>query len=286
MSIRIVTDSTADITSETAEALGISVIPLSVFFEDEAYRDNIDLDSTTFYQKLAASKELPRTSQPSPALFQETYLRLIEQGADAILSIHVSGQLSGTYQAARTAWDSLPEEQKTIPFVAMDSKNVSAALFVTLKNVAALANEGASLEELVAYAEDRFARTHILVVLDTLEYVRRGGRIGSAKTLLGNMLSVKPILTLNKEGAVIPLEQPRTRSKAFARVAQIVTEHEPLEELAIAESNSEEIGTQMVDVLKTVYSGEIERYKLGAAIGTHTGPGTIGVIMVQSKDKN
>lgn len=284
MSIRIVTDSTADITPEMADALGITIVPLSVFFEDETYRDNIDLDNATFYQKLQASKTLPRTSQPAPALFQEAYTRLIQEGADGILSVHISSKLSGTYQSACTGWNSLPEDQQTIPFVAIDSKSVSAGIFVTLKKLVEMAGQGSSLEELKAYAEDRFSRTHILALLDTLEYLKRGGRIGSAKALLGNMLSVKPIVTLNKEGEVVPLEQPRTRSKAFARAAQLTKEYGELEELVIAESDAE-IGTQLVEILKTIYTGDIVQYKLGAALGTHTGPGTVGIIAVKAKSK-
>lgn len=284
MSIRIVTDSTADITPETAETLGITIVPLSVFFDDETYRDNIDLDNATFYQKLQASKTLPRTSQPAPALFQEAYTRLIDEGADAILSVHISSKLSGTYQSACTAWNSLTDEQRTIPFVAIDSKSVSAGMFVTLKNLVEMAAQGSSLEELKAYAEDRFSRTRILALLDTLEYLRRGGRIGNAKALLGNMLSVKPIVALNKEGEVVPVEQPRTRNKAFARATQLVADYGKLEELALAESDVE-IGTQLAQVLKTVYPEEIAQYKLGAALGTHTGPGTVGIIAVIAKSE-
>jgi DegV family protein with EDD domain len=147
-----------------------------------------------------------------------------------------------------------------------------------------MAAQGSTLEELKAYAEDRFSRTRILALLDTLEYVKRGGRIGSAKALLGNMLSVKPIIALNTEGAVVPMEQPRTRSKAFARAAQLTADYGELEELALAESDAE-IGTQLAKVLKTVYPGEIAQYKLGAALGTHTGPGAIGIIAVQAKGK-
>jgi DegV family protein with EDD domain len=284
MSIRIVTDSTADISPETAEALGITIVPLTVFFDDETYRDNIDLDNATFYKKLQSSKTLPRTSQPAPALFQEAYTRLIQEGADGILSIHVAAVLSGTYQSACTGWNSLPEDQRTVPFVAIDSKTISAGIFVTLKKLVEMAEQGSSLEELKAYAEDRFSRTHILALLDTLEFLKRGGRIGSAKALLGNMLSVKPIVTLNKEGEVVPLEQPRTRSKAFARAAQLTKDYGELEELVIAESDAE-IGTQLVQVLKTVYPGDIAQYKLGAVLGTHTGPGTVGIIAVKARSE-
>lgn len=282
MTIRIVTDSTVDISPETAAAFGITMVPLTVFFDEETYQDNVDIDNATFYQKLQASKVLPRTSQPAPALFQETYKRLIEEGATGILSIHLSSQLSGTYQSACTAWESLPEEERTIPFEAIDSKNISAAMFITLKKLAEMNKEGSTLAELKAYAEDRFYRTHLLAVLDTLEFVKRGGRIGGAKALLGNMLSVKPIITLNREGAVVPVEQPRTRTKAFTRISQMIKESGPIEELAIAESN-EEVGLQLAEALKTVYPGEIARQTLGAALGTHTGPGTVAVAFVTAK---
>lgn len=279
MSIRIVTDSTADISPETAAALGITIVPLTVFFDEESYQDNIDLDNSTFYQKLQASKVLPRTSQPAPALFQEAYTRLIKEGATGILSIHLSSQLSGTYQSARTAWETLPEEVRTVPFEAIDSKTISAGMFMTLKKLAEMNTAETSLEELKAYAEDRFSRTRILAVLDTLEFVKRGGRIGGAKALLGNMLSVKPIIALNKEGTVVPVEQPRTRSKAFARIAQLLAESGPIEDIAIAESSAE-VGQQLAEALKPVYAGEIPQYKLGAALGTHTGPGTVAITFV------
>ncbi|GCE17999.1 DegV family protein [Dictyobacter kobayashii] len=282
MSIRIVTDSTADMTPEMADALGITIVPLTVFFDEETYQDNIDLDNATFYQKLQASKVLPRTSQPAPALFQEAYTRLIKEGATGILSIHLSSQLSGTYQSACTAWESLPEEVHTVPFEAIDSRSISAGMFMTLKKLAEMNKPETSLEELKTYAEDRFARTRILAVLDTLEFVKRGGRIGGAKALLGNMLSVKPIIALNKEGAVVPVEQPRTRSKAFARTAQLLTENEPIEDIAIAESNTE-VGQQLAEALKNTYAGEIPHYKLGAALGTHTGPGTVAITFVTGK---
>src|SRR5947209_9430413 len=123
MNVRIVTDSTADIPQEEADALGITIVPLTVFFGDEAYLDGVELDNVGFYRKLAASKELPRTSQPSPAKFQEAYTRLIDEGADAILSVHLSARLSGTYQSACTARDTLPEAVKNIPIEIIDSKS-------------------------------------------------------------------------------------------------------------------------------------------------------------------
>ncbi len=282
MTVRIVTDSTADILPEEAEALGITIVPLTVFFGEEAYLDNIELDNARFYEKLQTSKELPRTSQPSPASFQAAYTRLIEEGADAIISVHVSAKLSGTYQSACTARDTLPEHLRKIPIEVIDSQSISAGMALALQKAAAEARQGLSLEEIKDHLLNQFRRTHIIAVLDSLEFVKRGGRIGAARAMLGNMLSVKPIIAL-KDGEVVPLEQPRTRSKAYARVAQLASEGGTLENLAIAES-SEEVGQQLAEALKSVYPGEISRYKLGGVLGAHTGPGTAAIVTVTSPE--
>jgi DegV family protein with EDD domain len=281
MAVRIVTDSTSDILPAQAEALGITIVPLTVFFGDEAYLDGVELDNAGFYRKLQASKALPRTSQPSPAKFQEVYTRLIHEGADSILSVHLSSKLSGTYQAACTARDSLPDDVKHIPIDIIDSQSISVGMARPILRAAREAREGLSLEEIKVHLLDELSRTRILAVLDTLEFVKRGGRIGRAEAFLGNMLSVKPIISLS-EGAVVPVEQPRTRSKAYARVAQLVSEMGKLEAISLAEA-SEEVGQQLAQALKGVYPGEIPSYKLGAVLGTHTGPGTAAVAVVTTK---
>lgn len=281
MAVRIVTDSTADIPLEQATALGITIVPLTVFFGDEAYLDGIELDNAGFYRKLQASKTLPRTSQPAPAEFQNAYMRLIDEGADGILSIHLSSKLSGTYQSACTARDSLPEEVKKIPIEIVDSQSISAGMSRAIMHAAEEAQQGLSLEEIKAHAVDELSRTRILAVLDTLEFVHRGGRIGGARAMLGNLLSVKPIISL-KEGAVVGLEQPRTRNKAYARVAQLIKDTGNVENVSIAEA-SEEVGKQLAEAIKAAYTGEIISYKLGAVLGTHTGPGTAAVAVVTAR---
>lgn len=275
MVVHIVTDSTADIPVAQAKALGITVVPLTVFFGDETYLDGVELDHTSFYKKMQESKDLPRTSQPSPAAFQQAFTNLINEGAESILSIHLSSKLSGTYQSACNARDSLPEDMKKIPIEIIDSRSVSIGMLPAILQAADEARQGKSLAELQAQILDQLARIRILAVLDTLEFVKRGGRIGGAKAFLGNMLSVKPIISL-KDGEVIPLEQPRTRSKAYARVAQLVGEMGAIEKISLAESG-EEAGQQLAEALKATYHGEIAFYKLGAALGTHTGPGTAAI---------
>lgn len=281
MVVRIVTDSTADLPAEVASELGITVVPLTVFFGEEAYLDGVELDNAGFYQKLAASKDLPRTSQPSPAAFQEAYQRLIDEGASAILSIHLSSKLSGTYQSACTARATLLEGTSNVSLEIIDSLSISVGMNYAIQQAARLARDGKSLAEVAASVEDTLKRTQILAVLDTLEYVRRGGRIGGARAMLGNMLSFKPIVSL-KEGEVVPVEQPRTRNKAYARIAQMLSEMGPVEQVSIAESN-EEVGQQLSAVIKEVYSGELPIYRLGAVLGTHTGPGTAAIALVKAK---
>jgi DegV family protein with EDD domain len=280
MVVRIVTDSTADLPPQVATSLGIAVVPLTVFFGDDAYLDGVDLDSAGFYTKLANSRDLPRTSQPAPAAFQEAYQRLLDEGADAILSIHLSSKLSGTYQSACTARDNL-ENPGNVPIEIIDSRSISVGMNYPIQQAALMAREDKSLAELKAFVEDTLDRTSILAVLDTLEFVRRGGRIGAASALLGNMLSFKPIISL-KDGEVVPVERPRTRGKAYVRIAQLLAEAGDVEHVSIAESN-DEVGQQLSEALKEVYTQEVPLYHLGAVLGTHTGPGTAAISLVKAK---
>ncbi len=205
----------------------------------------------------------------------------MNEGAEAILSVHLSSKLSGTYQSACTASDSIPENLKRIPIEIVDSGSASLGMGEAVMEAAREAKKGLSLEELKAHLLDRLSRTRILAVLDTLEYVKRGGRIGGARAMLGNMLSVKPIISL-KDGEVIPVEQPRTRNKAYARIAQLMSEMGKLESVIIAESSSE-VGQQLKQAVQNVYRGDIPVYKLGAVLGTHTGPGTVAIIAVTAE---
>ncbi|MBV9691141.1 MAG: DegV family protein [Ktedonobacteraceae bacterium] len=281
MAVRIVTDSTADIPLAQAQALAITIVPLTVFFGEQAFLDGVELDNAGFYRKLRESKSLPRTSQPPPAAFQEAYKNLISEGADGILSVHLSSKLSGTYQSACTARDTLPESMKKVPIAILDSCSISVGMSQPIMHVAQGAKQGLSLEEIKVHVINELSRTHVLAVLDTLEFLKRGGRIGSARAMLGNMLNVKPILAL-KDGEAIPLERPRTRSKAYARIAQLVSEMGKIESLCIAEA-SEEVGQQLAQAIREVYKGDIPFYKLGAVLGTHTGPGTAAVAVITAQ---
>ncbi|MBX5457807.1 MAG: DegV family protein [Thermogemmatispora sp.] len=278
MAVRIVTDSTADLPKERATALGISVVPLKVIFGSEEYLDGVNLDTEGFFKKLAESKDFPRTSQPTPADFLATYQRLIEEGAEAILSVHLSAKFSGTYQSACAARAALPAELQHIPIEVVDSESISLGIGMSVMHAAEEAQRGDDLAAIKARLVDRLRRTRILGVLDSLEHLRRGGRIGRASAFLGTMLSFKPIIGI-QAGEVVPIERPRTRAKAYERVAQLFQEAGPVEEVVIVES-SDELGEQLAAAMQTVHPQPIPRYKLGAVLGTHTGPGTVGIIFI------
>jgi DegV family protein with EDD domain len=281
MAVRIVTDSTADIPLEQAQALGITVVPLTVFFGEEAYLDGVELDNASFYAKLQTSKVLPRTSQPSPAAFQQAYTRLINEGADAIIAVLISAKLSGTFQSACMARDALPDDLRKIPIEMIDSESASIAMGMSIMKAAEEAQHGLGLAEIKTNLLNRLSRTRIFFVLDTLEYLKRGGRISGAQALLGSTLSIKPILTF-KNGSIVRLEQPRTRSKAYVRIAQMVGEFKNPEEMVVVASD-ENVGQQLVQTLQPVYSGDIPIYKLGAVVGTYAGPGTAGVAVITAR---
>ncbi len=276
MAVRVVTDSTADLSKDQVRELGISVVPLTVQFGDEVYRDGVDLESAEFFARLTTSKVVPTTAAPPSGLFEETYRQLIGDGADGILSVHLSAALSATYNSALIGAEALKDQ--LVPIEVVDSRSVSGGIGLPVMAAARAAREGKSLAECKTIAEDMLARMHIYAVLDTLEFLQRGGRIGKARQLLGTFLNVKPMLTV-KDGEVRPLENVRTRSKAHERIAQLLEKLGPLEVVGIAESD-EEIGQQLTKAIRTVYAGPIEYFRLGPVVGTHTGPGTSAVCAV------
>ena len=276
MAVRVVTDSTADLSKEQAQELGICVVPLTVQFGEEVYRDGVDLGSAEFFAKLATSKVTPTTAAPPSGLFEESYRQLLRDGADGILALLISSTLSGTYNSAVVGADALKDQP--VPIEVVDTRSVSGGLGLAAMAAARAAREGKSLAECKAVAEDVLSRMNIYAVLDTLEFLQRGGRIGKARQLLGTLLNVKPMLTV-KGGAVLPLENVRTRSKAHERIAQLLEKLGPIEIVGIAESD-EEIGQQLTKTIRTVYAGPIEHFRLGPVVGTHTGPGTSAVCAV------
>ncbi|MCX6023670.1 MAG: DegV family protein, partial [Chloroflexi bacterium] len=210
MAVKIVTDSTADIPAAMASNLDISVVPLNVHFGAESLRDGVDLTTDGFFVRLPQSPVLPTTSQPSPGAFLETYTALLDAGHD-VLSVHISAKLSGTMNSALLAQRELPAGA---PLEIVDTGFTSMALGMAVIEAARAAQSGAGLAEAAAVARRTVGRTHLLMFLETLEYLQKGGRIGKAQALLGSLLSFKPILAF-KNSEVLPAGRIRTRGKAI-----------------------------------------------------------------------
>ncbi len=277
MAVQIVVDSTADIPSDRARELGIEVVPLTVMFGDQSFRDGVDLDGPSFYQKLSNSPVMPTTSTPPPALFEETYRRLIANGATGLLSMHISAKLSGTFSAARQGAEMVTADSG-VPIEVVDSDTVSGGFGLPAEMVARDARNGADLAALKAHTESLCSRVRVIAVLDTLEFLQRGGRIGRARAMLGTLLNVKPLIEV-RDGQVLPLENVRTRSKALERMGQIVSGMGDLEALAIVASDSV-VADQITKVAEGFWHGPIERFALGPVVGTHAGPGAGGIVAI------
>ena len=277
--VAIVTDSTADLPPELVEELGVTIVPLQVIFGDEAYREGVDITTEEFYERLVKSRQLPTTSAPSVGDFQEVYERLLEE-VDSIVSIHIGAKLSGTVQAAHTARQSLAKPER---IEIVDSQAVSVAIgFATMEAVEA-ARAGAKLAEVKAAAESAVQRTHVRFMLDTLEYVRRGGRIGRARAYMGTLLRVKPILSF-REGEVYPEERVRTRARGLERMIQWAVRHQKVKRAVVAHSTTLDEAESIRERLAMAFpSVKVYLIRFGPVLGTHGGPGTIGVGIMEGE---
>ena len=269
---RVVTDSTADVPPEWCERHGIEVVPLRVLFGTESFRDRVDLTTDQFFDRLRASERLPTTSAPSPGDFAVVYERLSRE-CDGVVSIHISGDLSGTVEAARVGAGSV----EGFPVHVIDSR----CLTICLAYLALTAAQADTLEAAVREVEQRVPRQGILALLDTLRYLEMGGRIGRAQALLGTVLDLKPILSL-ADGRVVPLDRVRTRAKAIPRLVERLRQDLPVERLAVmhaqAPEDAERIRATLAAELRDV---EVDVGELGAVLGTHVGPGAVGMAYIK-----
>ncbi|MBI4321340.1 MAG: DegV family protein [Chloroflexi bacterium] len=273
--VRVVTDSTADVPRDFVEKLEISVVPLSVHFGADTYQDGIDLTPGQFFHRLESTSVLPTTSQPSVGAFQEAYGRLGEAGHD-IISIHLSSTLSGTYNSALLATQSLPH----LTIEVVDSRYVSMAVGWLVIAAAQAALEGNSLPQIVLLVRNMIPRVRLFALLDTLEFVRRGGRIGKASALLGSLLNIKPII-LVRDGEVWPSEKVRTRPKALRRLVEMTQEAGTVERLAVVHSNCPDEANELAEILGRGMPRERKIVtEIGPVLGTHVGPGAIGTCFV------
>jgi DegV family protein with EDD domain len=278
MTIKIVTDSTADLPKGLLEELDIQIVPLKIHFGEESYLDSITLTSDQFYEKLASSEKLPTTSQPSPIDFTDVYERIAEEGDAEILSIHLSGSLSGTVQTASIAAGMVEDKVRVH---VLDSKIASYALGMVVIEAARAAREGKTLAACLEAAERVIQTQRVFFVLDTLTYLQKGGRIGKASALVGSLLNVKPILTIDETGTVAPVEKIRGKKKAVARIIEMVKEYagdSSVVAAAIYSTGEEEakvLAEEVARALNVVESVAIGQ--LGPVIGTYGGPGLLAV---------
>ena len=278
MTVRIVTDSSCDLPQGMADALGIRIVPLSVRFGDTEYIDRTTITAAEFWSKCAASPTLPETAAPSPGQFEETYRSLAAEGATAIVVVSLSSDLSATMQSAELAARAVAPG---IDVRIVDSRNASMGLGLTVLACAELAATGASVDEVVARAQSVIPRTRVCAALDTLDNLKKGGRIGGAKAMLATVMSIKPLISITN-GLVAEAGKQRTRSKALAHLVDILRNQEvPIERLSVLNAQCSDVDA-FVAMVKEVYSGEIIIGDIGAVIGTHAGQGTIGIVFLLS----
>ena len=274
MATKIVTDSTVYLPQEILTRYDIRVVPLKVLFGKHVYKDGIDLTNEEFYQMLAESPQLPTTSQPSAGEFENVYAELAAQGHE-IVSVHISGKLSGTVESARAAAKQLPDAQIHI----VDSLSTAFGLAVMVIESAQAASEGYDSTHIVRRLEQMARDLTMLFVVDTLEYLEKGGRIGTARALLGTLLKIKPVLKL-EDGLIVPVSSVRTKRKAIMFMLDQIGETigDRRVHLAVAHAQVPEEMEELLDMVeeRLDYS-DIFISEIGPVIGTHTGPGVLGV---------
>ncbi len=271
MSVRVLTDSVADLPAEITRRLGIEVVPLLVRFGAEEYRDGLDLSTEEFYGLLSARREFPTTSTPSPAAYAEAYDRLAGE-ADELLVVCLSSRLSSAYQAALKGRELMQRRPRV---EVMDSGTAAILEGFVAMRAAEAARAGASLEGTLEEARRAAARADMLCTFDTLEYLRRGGRIGAAAAFLGSLLKVNPLLTL-RDGVVAPAGRTRSRAAAADRLYEFAAGFRRIEELAVEHTACPEEAEALLSRLSGLHpKGRIILSKMTPVIGTHTGPGLL-----------
>jgi DegV family protein with EDD domain len=274
-----VTDSTVDPTPEMVEEMGVTIVPLRVIFGDEVYREGLDITTEEFYERLVKSRPLPTTSAPSVGDFQEAYERLLKE-FDSIVSIHMGAKLSGTIQAAQTARQSLAKPERV---EILDSQMISLPMAFVVTEAVEAARAGAKLAEVKAAAESAVQRTSLRCMLDTLEYLRRGGRIGRARAYLGTFLSIKPILSL-REGELYPEERVRTRPRGLERLIQWAVKQQNVKRAAVGHSTTPDEAQSIRERLEMAFPNvKVIVARFGPVLGTHAGPGIVGVGIMLGK---
>ena len=270
--IRVVTDSTSDLPAATSGRLGISVVPLSVRFGDEMLSDGVQLDSAGFWSRLATTTSMPETAAPSAGSFMDAFLAAADDGADGVVAVTLSSRLSGTYQSAAIAAENVADR---IPVRVVDSGTVSMALGIVAMAAAEAALAGASLEAVAAVTAETATRVEVVVALDTLEFLQRGGRIGKAQALIGGMLDIKPLITV-EDGVVTAAGRVRTRSKARLAILERARQNDRAPRMAVIHGAADDVD-EFTAAVREIVGDRVTVAALGPVVATHAGPGTIGI---------
>lgn len=271
--IHVVTDSTSDLPAQDADRLGVTVVPLRVRFGDDEFRDGVDLSSDGFYRRLAADTAHPTTSQPSPEDFVAVYRPLLSAPDDTVVSIHISAKLSGTLQSANVAAQQVDGQRIRL----IDSATVSAGLQLLVRAAVDDVRSGRDTESVAQATLQRCRRAGIFVLLDTLTYLQRGGRIGRAQAFAGGLLNIKPLLTI-EDGEVAPQARVRSRRKGIDTIIELLRAHAPLERLAAFHTGAPELIDDLRAPMSAAFPGvDIVDGQVGPVVGTYTGRGGLGV---------
>jgi DegV family protein with EDD domain len=270
MTVRIVTDSTSDLPAEMISDLGITIVPAYITLNGKAYRDGIDISQDEIYRRMVDLDQAATTSQPPPSDFVNVFNKLLK-GDDNIISIQVTGKLSGIYNSALQAKHMMEDHNR---IAVVDSESVSMGLGLITTMAARLALSGNSFKSILDEIKNNIARTHIWAIFDTLKYLHKGGRIGKAKALLGSVLNIKPLLTM-KNGEINPVGVARTRIKAIDKLYEMADSFSNIQDMAVVHSSTPQDASKLKERLNNLFQGPIHISRLGPALGVHGGPGTL-----------
>ena len=274
MTVRIVTDSTSDISAELAHEYGVQVVPAILVVEGQSLEDGKGISREELYRRLPTMKTSPTTAAPSSGTFEQVYQALLSHGADQVLSIHVSGLLSGMCNAAKIAARAFGNRVHVV-----DSCHVTFGLGFQVLAAARAAHMGQTITEIKKLIEGIRQRTHLVAMLDTLEYAHRSGRISWTRYNLGNLLRLKPFLGI-KDGVVIRMGETRTRQKGIERLYKLLAELGPLEHLAVLHTNAEADALKFVEMFKSMVKDSPFIINVTSIIGVHVGPNGLGFVAV------
>lgn len=278
MTIRIVTDSTCDLPRELLEKYPITVVPMYIHVGEQSFRDGIELSRQEFYERLPEFKPAPTTAAPGPEVFRQVYEQLAAEGATEILSIHISVKLSAVCTIATRA----AAETKEVPVTIFDSRQLSLGTGFQVLAAAQAAEAGRSMSEILSMLEDLIPRIRVFAALDTLEFLRRSGRMNFAISFLGTLLQIKPLMKMYNGDPTA--ERIRTRQRAIKRLIELLQEAGPLEKVALLHSNAQARARDLLAKVQPMLpAGDVMLEGINPAIGSHIGPGVVGFAVISQK---